>query len=116
MNPNNQPTPTVQVQVTDLTTHRAPSPVISESGSEVPQSEAWGPAANEPISDNQSIPAPGPLNEALAATLDPIVSLQGLLPLDPPTMSVNVTTTTPTPNPPLNGGMHRVPPTIFDGT
>lgn len=31
-------------------------------------------------------------------------------------MSVNVTTTTPAQNPPSNGGMRRVPPTIFDGT
>ena len=54
----------------------------------------------------------------LAATLDPIVSLQGPLPLDPPIqpmMSVNVTTTTPV-NIPPNGGMRGVPPTIFDGT
>ena len=55
----------------------------------------------------------------LAATLDPIVSLQGSLPLDPPrqeTMSVNVTATTPVQNPPSNGGMRGVPPTIFDRT
>ena len=52
--------------------------------------------------------------------LDPVVSLQGLLPLDPPQqqnpMSVNVTTTVPAPNPPSTGGMRGVPPTIFDGT
>lgn len=115
MNPNDQFTPTIQIQVTNLTAHRAPSPVISESGSEVPPSDTWGPAAEEHISDDQ-ISAPGPLDETLAATLDPVVSLQGSLPLDPPIMSVNVTTTTPTPNPPSNGGMHGVPPTIFDGT
>ena len=62
---------------------------------------------------------PGPLDDALAATLDPVVSLQGSLPLDPPQqeiMSVNVTTTAPTQNPPSNGGMRGVPPMIFDGT
>ena len=51
--------------------------------------------------------------------LGPIVMLQGSLPLDPPapsTMSVNVTTTAPAQNPPLNGGMCSVPPTIFDST
>ena len=31
-------------------------------------------------------------------------------------MSVNVTTATSVPNPPSNGGMRGVPPTIFDGT
>ena len=31
-------------------------------------------------------------------------------------MSVNVTTTAPAQNPPSNGGMRGVPPTIFDGT
>ena len=86
------------------------SPIISESGSEEPQPETWGPEPDEPIT------APGPLDEALATALDPIVSLQGSLPLDPPTMSVNVTTTTPVQNAPPNGGMRGVPPTIFDGT
>ena len=69
--------------------------------------------------DNEPIAEPGPLDEALAATLDPVVSLQGSLPLDPPQqnlMPVNVTTTTPAMNPPSNGGMRGVPPTIFDGT
>lgn len=47
---------------------------------------------------------------------DPIVSLQGSLPLDPPAMSVNVTTTTPANPASPSGGMHGVPPTIFDGT
>ena len=88
--------------------------MISESGSETNQTNQWGPA----IADDEPIATPGPLDDALAATLDPVVSLQGSLPLDPPTqpnMSVNITTTTPA-NPPLsNGGMCRVPPTIFDG-
>ena len=51
--------------------------------------------------------------------LDPVVSLQGSLPLNPPAppvMSVNTTTTTPAQNAPSSGGMWGVPPTIFDGT
>ena len=79
------------------------------------QVKTWGPATAVPIDNNQLIAAPGPLDEALAATLDPIISLQGLLPLDPPTMSVNITTTTPTQNMPSNRGMRGVPPVIFDG-
>ena len=112
-NPENQVTPTVHIQVTNLTEYHAPSPVASEPESEVPQPKTWGPEPEEPIA------VPGPLDEILVATLDPVVSLQGSLPLDPPapsTMSVNVTTTTPAPNLPLNGGMCGVPPTIFEGT
>lgn len=92
--------------------------MISESGSEQPQ-VTWGPDTTEHISEDLAIVEPGPLDEALAATLDPIVSLQGTLPLDPPTqptMSVNVTTATPMQNAPLNGGMRGVPLAIFDGT
>ena len=114
--PNYQITPTVQIQTTNLTDYRAPSPSHSESEPENQPTETWGPQ-NEPF--DKAVVAPGPLDEALAAALDPIVSLQGSLPLDPPqqeTMSVNVTTTAPTQNPPSNGGMRGVPPTIFDGT
>ena len=112
-NPNSQITPTVQIQVTDLTAYRAPSPNLSKSEPEAPQPDTWGPEPDEPLA------APGPLDEELAATLDPVVSLQGSLPLDPPVppiMSVNVTTAAPTQNPPSNGGMRGVPPTIFDGS
>ena len=115
-NPNNQITPTVQIQTTNLTDYRAPSPEHSDSEPEHQPTETWGPQ-NEPFDD--AVVAPGPLDEALAAALDPIVSLQGSLPLDPPqqnTMSVNVTTTTSAPLTPSNGGTHGVPPTIFDGT
>ena len=115
-NPNNQITPTVQIQTTNLTDYHAPSPERSESEPENQPAETWGPQ-NEPF--DEVIVAPGPLDEALAAALDLIVSLQGSLPLDPPqqeTMSVNVTTTTPAQNAPSNGGMRGVPPTIFDGT
>ena len=119
--PNNQtqlPTQTIQVQTTDITAPWEQSPVISESGSEPNQTDQWGPETAVPA-DDEPIAAPGPLDEALAATLDPVVSLQGSLPLDPPTqpiMLVNITTTTPA-NPPLsNSGMCRVPPTIFDST
>ena len=118
-NPNNQHTPTIQVSTTNLTEHRAPSPAISESEPDTNHPETWGPTTDENISDDQPIAAPGPLDNALAATLDPIVSLQGPLPLNLPqqeTMSVNVTTTAPTQNPPPNGGMRGVPPTIFNGT
>lgn len=104
-NPNNQITPTIQVQVTNLTEHRAPSPVISESGSEAHQPDTWGPDTDTPINNEQTIAVPGPLDKALAATLDPVMSLQGSLPLDPPTMSVNVMTTTPIQSMPSNGGM-----------
>ena len=93
--------------------HHTPSPVISESGSEQNQT-TWGPD-NEQTSE-ELVPVLNPIDEALAATLNPVVSLQGSLPLDPPTMSVNVTMTTPAANPPPNGGMRGVPPTIFDGT
>ena len=115
-NPNNQITPTVQIQTTNLTDYRAPSPSNSESETENQPTETWGPQ-NEPF--DEVIVAPGPLDEVLANALGPIVTLQGPLPLDPPqqeTMSVNVTTTTPTQNVPSNGGMRGVPPTIFDGT
>ena len=115
--PDNQRTPVVQISTTNLTEYRTPSPTISESKSGNHQPETWGPAANEPL--DEIIPVPGPLDDALAATLDPVVSLQGSLPLGPPrqeTMSVNVTTTIPAQNAPSNGGMRGVPPTIFDGT
>ena len=114
--PNHQITPTVQIQTTNLTDYRALSPSHSESEPENQPTETWGPQ-NEPF--DEVVVAPGPLDEVLAAALDPIVSLQGSLPLDPPqqeTMSVNVTTTTPAQNAPSNGGMRGVPPTIFDGT
>ena len=115
-NPNNQITPTVQIQTTNLTDYRAPSPSNSESETKNQPTETWGPQ-NEPF--DEAVVAPGPLDEVLADALGPIVSLQGSLPLDPPqqeTMSVNVTTTTPAQNVPSNGGMRGVPPTIFDGT
>ena len=115
-NPNNQITPTVPIQTTNLTDYRAPSPSHSDSEPENQPAETWGPQ-NEPF--DEAIVAPGPLDEVLAAALDPIVSLQGSLPLDPPqqnTMSVNITTTTSAPTAPSNGGMRGVPPTIFDGT
>ena len=115
--PNNQRTPVIQISTTNLTEYRAPSPTSSESEPENHQPETWGPAVDNP--PEEVIPTPGPLDDALAATLDPVVSLQGSLPLDPPQpepMSVNVTTATPTSNPPSNGGMRGVPPTIFDGT
>ena len=115
--PNNQHTPVIQISTTNLTDYRAPSPEISESDHDKNHTESWGPAADEPI--DETIPAPGPLDDALAATLDPVVSLQGSLPLDPPqqeNMSVNVTTAIPMQNPPLNGGMRGVPPSIFDST
>ena len=115
-NPNNQNTPVVQIQTTNLTDYRVPSPTHSESENENQPTETWGPQ-NEPF--DEAVVAPGPLDEALAAALDPIVSLQGSLPLDPPqqeTMSVNVTTAMPAQNTPSNGGMRGVPPTIFDGT
>ena len=115
-NPENQHTPVIQISTTNLTEYRAPSPALSESEPETHQEETWGPTTVEPLDETVAIP--GPLDKALAATLDPVVSLQGSLPLDPPqqTMSVNVTTTAPAQNPPLNGGMRGVPPTIFDGT
>ena len=115
-NPANQYTPTVQISTTNLTEYRAPSPAISESDNDNHHSETWGPTADEPL--DETIAVPGPLDESLAATLEPVVSLQGPLPLDLPqeTMSVNVTTTAPAQNPPSSGGMRRVPPTIFDGT
>ena len=115
-NPNNQNTPVVQIQTTNLTDYRVPSPAHSESENGDQPTETWGPQ-NEPF--DEAIVAPGPLDETLAAALDPIVSLQGSLPLDPPqqeTMSVNVTTAIPAQNTPSNGGMRGVPPTIFDGT
>ena len=117
-NPNNQITPIIQVQVTNLTEHCTPSPVISESGSE-PNQTTWGPESTEQVSKDLAVAEPEPLDEALAAALNPIVSLQGPLPLDPPTqpiMSANVTTITPTQNTPSSGGMRGVQPTIFDGT
>ena len=113
---NYQITPTAQVQTTNLTDYRAPSPSHSESEPENQAAETWGPQ-NEPF--DEVIVAPGPLDEILADTLGPIVTLQGSLPLDPPqpeTMSVNVTTAVSAPSAPSNGGMRGVPPTIFDGT
>ena len=113
---NYQITPTAQVQTTNLTDYRAPSPSHSESEPENQAAETWGPQ-NEPF--DEVIVAPGPLDEILADALGPIVTLQGSLPLDPPqpeTMSVNVTTAVSAPSAPSNGGMRGVPPTIFDGT
>ena len=115
-NPNNQITPIVQIQTTNLTDYRAPSPSHSESEPENQPEETWGPQ-NEPF--DEAVVVPGPLDEVLADALGPIVTLQGSLPLDPPqqeAMSVNVTTATPAQNTPSNGGMRGVPPTIFDGT
>ena len=115
-NPNNQITPVVQIQTTNLTDYRVPSPSHSDSEPENPTTETWGPQ-NEPF--DEAVVAPGPLDEVLADALGPVVSLQGSLPLDPPQqepMSVNVTTTVPAQNPPSSGGMRGVPPTIFDGT
>ena len=54
-NPNNPITPTIQVRVTDLTGHHAPSPAISESESETHQTGTWGPATNESTNDEQPI-------------------------------------------------------------
>lgn len=113
--PDNQHTPVIQISTTNLIEYHTPSPVSSESEPEAHQSETWGPAADKPL--DKTIAAPGPLDEALVATLDPVVSLQGSLPLDPPNiMSANITTVVPVPNPPASGGMRGVPPTIFDGT
>ena len=113
--PDNQHTPVIQISTTNLIEYHTPSPVSSESEPEAHQSETWGPAADEPL--DETIAAPGPLDKALAATLDPVVSLQGSLPLDPPNiMSANITMVVPVPNPPASGGMRGVPPTIFDGT
>ena len=115
-NSNNQITPTVQTQTTNLTDYRAPSPNHSDSEPENQPAESWGPQ-NEPF--DEAVVAPGPLDEVLADALGPIVTLQGSLPLDPPqqeAMSVNITTATPAQNLPSNGGMRGVPPTIFDGT
>ena len=115
--PDNQTQLPIQIQTTDLTAPQEQSPVISESGLETNQADQWGPETAVP--EDEPITNPGPLDEALAATLDPVVSLQGSLPLDPPTqptMSVNVTTTTPANPPSPNRGMCGVPPTIFDGT
>ena len=121
--PNYQPTQVPQIQTTNLTAYWAPSPTVSESESDCPQSvqsqHTWGPNTAVPIDVNQSATNTGPLDAALVAALDPIISLQGSLPLDPPsqpTVSVNVTTTTPANNPPSNGGMQGVPPAIFNGT
>ena len=114
-NPNNQITPTLQIQTTNLTDYHAPSPNHSDSEPENQVTETWGPQ-NEPF--DEAVVTPGPLDEVLADALGPIVTLQGSLPLDPPqqeTMSVNVTTTTPAQNIPSNGGMRGVPPNIFDG-
>ena len=111
--PDNQHTPVIQIATTNLTEYRAPMPASPESEPDTHQSDTWGPVVNEPIAE------PGPLDKALAATLDPVVSLQGSLPLNPPQqeiMSLNVTTAASVPNPPSNGGMRGVPPTIFDGT
>ena len=114
--PDNQRTPITQILTTNLTEHQAPSPILSESEPEIHQAEMWGPEVNEPL--DETIPVPGPLDDVLAATLDPVVSLQGSLPLDLPRqeiMSVNVTTATSAPNLPSNGGMRGVSPMIFDG-
>ena len=116
-NQNNQSTQVVSIQTTNLTKHWAQAPAASDSESEQNQT-TWGPDTTEQVSEDLAIAEPGLLNKVLAVTLDPIVSLQGPLPLDPPiqpTMSVNVTTTTPA-NIPPNGGMCGVPLTIFDST
>ena len=114
--PGDQSQP-LEIRATNLTAPREPAPVISESEPEEDQNNQWGPETAIPA-DYEPIAEPGPLDDALASTLDPIVSLQGSLPLNPPqeTMSVNVTTTMPAQNAPSTGGMCGVPPTIFDST
>jgi hypothetical protein len=56
------------------------------------------------------IPDPTPSIDTLVASINPIVSLQGTLPLNPPNMSVNNTTT----NAP-SGGFKGIAPNIFTG-
>ena len=55
-----------------------------------------------------------PSLDTITTGLERTASLQGSLPLDPPTMSVNTTTTVPTGNP-SNGSMTGIAPAIFDG-
>jgi hypothetical protein len=48
--------------------------------------------------NSPAIPDPTPSIDTLVTSINPIISLQGTLPLDPPDMSVNNTTTTNTPS------------------
>ena len=113
---------------TNMSTYHAPPPEISDSDHEMervpsPISEnkkTWGLAMHVPIKvDNTLKPTTqGPTIGTITAAFDIVPSLQGSLPLDPPseppTMSVNITTTSPALNVP-NRGMQGVPPAIFDG-
>ena len=60
---------------------------------------------------------PDPTIDAIAAGLDQVASLQGTLPLDPPTtMSADATVTAPAPAPaPTSGSLKGVAPSIFSG-
>ena len=123
--PTSNTTPTTP---TNMSTYHAPPPEISDSDHEMervpsPISESkkpWGLAMHVPIKvDNTLKPTiQGPTIGTITAAFDIVPSLQGSLPLDPPseppTMSVNITTTSPALNVP-NRGMQGVPPAIFDG-
>ena len=58
-----------------------------------------------------------PTIDVIAAGLDQVASLQGTLPLDPPTtMSADATVAAPVPTPaPTSGGLKGVAPSIFSG-
>ena len=60
------------------------------------------------------VPDPTPSIDTITADLDTVASLQGTLPLDPPSMSVNASTVAPT-GTPSSGGMTGIAPAIFDG-
>ena len=61
-----------------------------------------------------NVPDIKPSLDTITTGLERTATLQGSLPLDPPTMSVNTTTTVPTGSP-SNGSMTGIAPAIFDG-
>ena len=63
---------------------------------------------------NLIVPDLPSLLDAITTGLERTATLQGMLPLDPPAMSVNTTTTSPTRNS-SSGGMAEIAPAIFDG-
>ena len=99
-------------QTTDSSSESSGSSTVSAHMAQG-KSEPYQPInVDTPLS--RIVPDPNPLIDAITADLKTVVSLQGTLPLNPPSMSVNASMVAPTRNP-SSGGMTGIVPAIFDG-